>query len=219
MNSRRYQRESEFRFALFQANQQMQSLASLRGEEREESSLGLGLEKVVEIVHDIVGATAKLTWVTAGYGWVSIVAPLLIASPAYFSVKMSFSELMVVVGAFYQVNQSLRWFVDNFAMIAEWRAALSRVIAFREVLSKSQDPHERDHMFHLQHPADRSKIHNRSGGRSGTVLADHEIVERLFGHSPSEIFVRAEGLKQESAIDRSALGDFRQGGELLFRRG
>ena len=30
-----------------------------------------------------------------------------------------------MVGGFYQVNQSLRWFVDNFALLAEWRAALS----------------------------------------------------------------------------------------------
>jgi vitamin B12/bleomycin/antimicrobial peptide transport system ATP-binding/permease protein len=137
MNSTRYQRESEFRFALFQANQQMKRLASLRGEEREKRSLGL--EKVVAIVRDIVNATAKLTWVTAGYGWVSIVAPILIASPAYFSTKLSFVELMVVVGAFNQVNQSLRWFVDSFAVLAEWHAALFRVTKFREVLSISEN--------------------------------------------------------------------------------
>ena len=59
---------------------------------------------------------------------------MVIASPAYFSGRLSFGELMVVVGGFYQVNQSLRWFVDNFALLAEWRAALSRVIKFREVL-------------------------------------------------------------------------------------
>jgi putative ATP-binding cassette transporter len=138
MNSRRYQRESEFRFALFQANQQMQSLASLSGEERENGRLALALENVVAIVRDIVDATAKLTWITAGYGWVSLVVPLLIASPAYFCAKLSFGELMVVVGAFNQVNQSLRWFVDNFAVLAEWRAALFRVIKFREVLSMSE---------------------------------------------------------------------------------
>ena len=137
MNSTRYQRESEFRFALFQVNQQMQRLASPRGEEREKRRLGL--EKVVAIARDIVNATAKLTWVTAGYGWVSIVAPILIASPAYFSTKLSFGELMVVVGAFNQVNQSLRWFVDNFAVLAEWHASLFRVTKFREVLSMSEN--------------------------------------------------------------------------------
>ena len=83
-------------------------------------------------------ATARLTWITAGYGWISIVAPMVIASPAYFSGRLSFGEVMVVVGGFYQVNQSLRWFVDNFALLAEWRAALSRVIKFREVLQMSE---------------------------------------------------------------------------------
>ena len=90
------------------------------------------------MVREIVDATAKLTWITAGYGWISIVAPIVIASPAYFSARLSFGELMVVVGGFSQVNQSLRWFVDNFALLAEWRAALSRVIKFREMLQMSE---------------------------------------------------------------------------------
>ena len=53
---------------------------------------------------------------------------------------------MVVVGAFNQVNQSLRWFVDNFALLAEWRAALFRVIRFREVLLMSESGRERETM-------------------------------------------------------------------------
>jgi ABC-type long-subunit fatty acid transport system fused permease/ATPase subunit len=144
MNSRRYQRESEFRFALFQANQQIQNIASRRGEEREYRRLGLDLEKVLGMVREIVDATARLTWITAGYGWISIVAPIAIASPAYFTGRLSFGELMVVVGGFNQVNQSLRWFVDNFALLADWRAALSRVIKFREALLRSENGYEQE---------------------------------------------------------------------------
>src|SRR6476469_2777938 len=139
MNSRRYQRESEFRFALFQANQQAKQITGLSGKEEEKRRLGLDLENVLGMVREIVDATAKLTWITAGYGWISIVAPIVIASPAYFSGKLSFGELMVVAGGFYQVNQSLRWFVDNFALLAEWRAVLVRVIKFREVLLMSEN--------------------------------------------------------------------------------
>jgi len=58
----------------------MQRPAGLRGEERQKRSLGLGLNKVLAIARGIVDTTAKLTWVTAGYGWVSIVAPIDIAS-------------------------------------------------------------------------------------------------------------------------------------------
>jgi putative ATP-binding cassette transporter len=144
MNSRRYQHESEFRFALFQANQQIQNIASLRGEEGEKQRLGLDLEKVLGMARGIVDATARLTWITAGYGWISIVAPIAIASPAYFTDKLSFGELMIVVGGFYQVNQSLRWFVDNFALLAEWRAGLSRVTKFREALLMSENGYEQE---------------------------------------------------------------------------
>jgi putative ATP-binding cassette transporter len=144
MSSRRYQRESEFRFALFQANQQIQNIANRRGEEGENRRLGLDLEKVLGMVREIVDATARLTWITAGYGWISIVAPIAIASPVYFTGKLSFGELMVVVGGFNQVNQSLRWFVDNFALLADWRAALSRVIKFREALLRSENGYEQE---------------------------------------------------------------------------
>jgi vitamin B12/bleomycin/antimicrobial peptide transport system ATP-binding/permease protein len=105
---------------------------TFRDAEGEKRRLGLALGKVRGVARR--NATAKLTWITAGYGWISIVAPVVIASPAYFSGRCSFGGLMVVVGAFYQVNQSLRWFVDNFALLAEWRAALFSVIRFREVL-------------------------------------------------------------------------------------
>jgi putative ATP-binding cassette transporter len=41
---------------------------------------------------------------------------------------------MMVVGAFNQVQQALRWFVDNTGVIADWRATLLRVMEFRQAL-------------------------------------------------------------------------------------
>src|SRR5208337_615817 len=78
-------------------------------------------------------------WVTAGYGWFTIVAPILVAAPTYLQSGMSFGELMMVVGAFNQVQQSLRWFVDNFSSIADWRATLLRVASFRKTLMTMDD--------------------------------------------------------------------------------
>ena len=75
-----------------------------------------------------------MTWVTAGYGWFTIAAPILVAAPAYFRSGMTFGELMMLVGAFNQVQQALRWFVDNFSSIADWRATLLRVASFRNTL-------------------------------------------------------------------------------------
>ncbi len=41
---------------------------------------------------------------------------------------------MMASGAFIQVQSSLRWFVDNFSTIADWRATLLRVASFRRAV-------------------------------------------------------------------------------------
>ena len=40
----------------------------------------------------------------------------------------------MVAGAFAQVQGAMRWFVDNFSRLADWRAAIHRVARFREAL-------------------------------------------------------------------------------------
>ncbi len=76
----------------------------------------------------------NLTWVSSGYGWFALVVPILVAAPGYFGGDLSFGGLMMVVGAFNQVQQSLRWFVDHVSQIADWRATLLRVTALRDAL-------------------------------------------------------------------------------------
>ena len=60
--------------------------------------------------------------------------PIVVAAPGYFGGELSFGALMMVVGAFNQVQSSLRWFVDNLAQIADWRATLLRIVSFRDAL-------------------------------------------------------------------------------------
>jgi putative ATP-binding cassette transporter len=45
---------------------------------------------------------------------------------------------MMVSGAFYQVQQSLRWYVDRFPALAEWRATLQRVMSYRSALTRTE---------------------------------------------------------------------------------
>ena len=62
---------------------------------------------LVQILERIVFATTGLTWVTAGVGWLAIVPPILVAAPAYFFSGVTFGQLMMIVGAFNQVQQAL----------------------------------------------------------------------------------------------------------------
>jgi vitamin B12/bleomycin/antimicrobial peptide transport system ATP-binding/permease protein len=92
------------------------------------------VDRVATVMRELASGLARLTWVTSGYGWLALVAPILVAAPGYFSGGLSFGGLIMVIGAFNQVQQALRWFVDNFSRIADWRATLLRVVALRDAL-------------------------------------------------------------------------------------
>ncbi len=87
----------------------------------------------------LVRGLTNLTWITSGFGWITIVAPILVASPIYFAGKISFGGLMMAASAFTQAQSSLKWFVDNFSVLADWRATLLRVASFREALTSGEE--------------------------------------------------------------------------------
>jgi len=134
LDAERYAREANLRFALVRANEEIEGITIYGGEADEKGHLNRVFDSVLEVSRRIVGATTRLSWITSGYGWFTIVAPILVAAPTYLTGGMSFGELMLVVGAFNQVQTSLRWFVDNFPSIADWRATLLRVASFRGAL-------------------------------------------------------------------------------------
>jgi putative ATP-binding cassette transporter len=136
LNAERCAREADLRFALVRVHESAEAIALHRGERDERQILNGSVTGVVHIGREIARGVARLTWVTSGYGWLALVVPILVASPGYFGGAMTLGGLMMVVGAFNQVQQSLRWFVDNFATIATWRATLLRVMVFRDGLSR-----------------------------------------------------------------------------------
>ncbi|MCL5776176.1 ABC transporter ATP-binding protein/permease [Limibaculum sp. FT325] len=134
LNEALYGREAELRFGMVRVAESAEGIALYRGESDERARLGAMLDRVIDVMCRRAGGLAQLTWVTSAYGWLGIVAPVLVAAPGYFGGDLSFGGLMMVVGAFYQVQQALRWFVDNAPRIADWRATLTRVMALRDAL-------------------------------------------------------------------------------------
>ena len=134
LNAERYAREADLRFALVRVNEHADGIALYGGEADETHRLERNLDQVLAVMRRLVTAPTRLTWITAGYGWLAIVAPILAASPGFFGGDMTLGGLMVAAGAFNQVQQSLRWFVDNFNTIADWLATLRRVASFRRAL-------------------------------------------------------------------------------------
>jgi putative ATP-binding cassette transporter len=139
-NADRYAREADLRFSLVRVNEHVDDISLAEGEADEKRRIELHLGNVLAATRRIVMGHANLTWVTAGFGWITIVAPILVAAPLYFSGKVSFGGLMMAAGAFSQAQSSLRWFVDNFSAIADWRATLHRVASFRHALIRTHEP-------------------------------------------------------------------------------
>jgi putative ATP-binding cassette transporter len=135
LNAERYAREADLRVALVRISEHADGIVLHDGEADERRLLDEPVDRVVTLMTRLANGLARLTWIRSGYGWLALVVPIVVAAPGYFGGQMSFGTLMMVVGAFNQVQSSLRWFVDNLPQIADWRATLLRVVAFREALA------------------------------------------------------------------------------------
>jgi vitamin B12/bleomycin/antimicrobial peptide transport system ATP-binding/permease protein len=172
LNSDRYAREAELRFALVRVSESAESVSLYGGEEDERRQLNGAVGGVIQAMRRLSGALSRLAWITSGYGWLAIVVPIVVAAPGYFSGALSFGGLMMVVGAFTQVQQALNWFVQSFPKIADWRAALARISTFLEALGHVDDA-DPDH--------DRITLANHPRGglafeHVGIMLADGNVV-------------------------------------------
>jgi putative ATP-binding cassette transporter len=137
-NSERYAREADLRFSLVRINEHLDGIALAGGEADEKRRVEGHLDNVLAATRRLVSGLTNLTWITAGFGWITTVAPILVAAPLYFAGKISFGGLMMAAAAFTQAQSSLRWFVDNFSVIADWRATLQRVASFRYALTTTE---------------------------------------------------------------------------------
>lgn len=139
-NAERYAREAELRFSLVRINEHLDGISLAAGEADERRRVERYLGDVLAATGRLVAGLTHLTWVTAGFGWTTTVAPILVAAPLYLTGKISFGGLMMAAAAFTQAQSSLRWFVDNFSLIADWRATLLRVASFRLALIPGDTP-------------------------------------------------------------------------------
>ncbi|ESZ67542.1 ABC transporter [Mesorhizobium sp. L103C119B0] len=144
LNSDRYTREAELRSGMVRVNENVDAIALYHGEADAKRRLEIDLGTVLGAMRNIYKAQINLSWVTDTYGWITVVAPILVASPVYFSGDISFGGLMMAVGAFNQVHSSLRWFINNIGGIADWRATLMRVADFRIALDDTDVLHDKE---------------------------------------------------------------------------
>ena len=200
-NAQRYAREADLRFSLVRVNEHIDAITLSAGEADEERRIEIDLAAVLAATARLVTGLTNLTWITAGYGWFTLVAPILVAAPLYFAGSITFGGLMLASGAFMQVQSSLRWFVDNFSTIADWRATLLRVAGFRRAVIDTDVLHDVE-----------SRIAFVAGGPGKFRIDDLEIA------SPAGATMLQEKQIEIGAGDRVLIvGESGTGKTLLFR--
>ena len=153
-NAERYAQEADLRSSLVWINEHIDGISLAHGEKDEQRRLSRDLHGVLKAMRHLVSGLTQLTWVTAGFGWVTNIAPILCAVPLYFDGQISFGGLMMAAGAFTQAQSSLRWFVDNFSAIADWRATVLRVSRLRLALEDEVPASEFDSRIEFAQAAD-----------------------------------------------------------------
>jgi putative ATP-binding cassette transporter len=200
-NAERYAREADMRYSLVRVNEHIDAIALSAGEADEERRIEVDVAAVLAATARLVTGLTNLTWITAGYGWFTLVAPILVAAPLYFGGNISFGGLMMAAGAFIQVQSSLRWFVDNFSTIADWRATLLRVASFRRAVIDTDVLHDVE-----------SRIAFVAGDPGKFSIDDLEIA------SPAGATMLAERKVEIKAGERVLIvGESGTGKTLLFR--
>ncbi len=178
LNAERYAREADLRFAIVRVNESSEAITLQRGEGDERRLMENPISNVIVLSRQLAGGLARLTWVTSGYGWLGLIVPVLVALPGYFGGSLSLGGLMMVAGAFNQVQNSLRWFVDNFAGIADWRATLLRVARFRQNLTGLDTTTAPDMIAVAAHPHGRFSLSGlRIATSDGSVTLDAQQLE------------------------------------------
>ena len=174
-NAERYAREGELRFSLTRINEHLDGISLAGGEADEKRRVAVHFGDVLRATSRVVLGLTNLTWATAGFGWITVIAPTLVAAPLYFSGKVSFGGLMMAAAAFTQAQSSLRWFVDNFSIIADWRATLLRVTDLRRMLASD-----------LEAQAGGSRIAYEEG-EAGTLAMEALDVRSWNGHDRLDV--------------------------------
>ena len=122
--------EADFRYALVRLRENVEGVALYGGETEEKGNLLDRFYSVITNWWAIMIRLKRLNALVAGYAQVAVIFPFVVAAPRYFSGQIELGGLTQTAGAFGRVQDSLSWFVNAYALLAQYRAIVERLTGF-----------------------------------------------------------------------------------------
>ena len=129
---------ADFRYRMVRTRENAESIALYGGEPQERDRLRQAFGRIYDTYWQYMTYYKRLTWLTVFYAQVASIFPVVMQAPRYFSGQIPFGALTQTAGAFAQVQSSLSWFVDNFTILADWKAVVDRLTTFSEAMIEAR---------------------------------------------------------------------------------
>src|SRR5262245_47037755 len=137
----RSEAEAQLRYELTHLRENAESIALVRGELGQQTSLLGRLGRVVETWRLYALRWGYMTIVVNASALAAPIVPVLLMMPKYLSEPgMTFGTVMQAATAFGTVQASLAWVTSNFARLSEWYAAASRVAELNVYIQAAASP-------------------------------------------------------------------------------
>jgi vitamin B12/bleomycin/antimicrobial peptide transport system ATP-binding/permease protein len=128
--------EAQFRAEMTRLRENAESIALIRGDKDELTSVKAVYNTVVQawlrVIHQQGIVSLVLNTNTALFP----ILPLLLITPKYLSGDLTLGAVVQVVAAFSAVQAALIWFVDNSVRLAEWYTSAARVVELVQTLEE-----------------------------------------------------------------------------------
>ncbi|HUZ64500.1 MAG TPA: ABC transporter ATP-binding protein/permease [Acetobacteraceae bacterium] len=130
--------EADFRFALVRLRENTEGVALYGGEAEERAGLADRFRAVVANWWAIMQRTKWLNTLVSGYAQVAVIFPIIVAAPRFFAGVIQLGGLTRIAGAFGNVQNSLSWFVNSYALLANWAAVVERLGSFHRAIEAAR---------------------------------------------------------------------------------
>ena len=176
----RSEAEAQFRYELTRLRENAESVALVRGEAGEQTSLVTRFDRVVETWRRFAQRWGAMTVVVAASGLAAPIVPVLLMMPKYLGdPTMTFGTVMQAATAFGTVQGSLAWVTSNFARLSEWYAAASRVAELNTYIQAAAKPGEENTRIEVREDGRELQLENvmvrLHNGRQLITEADFKV--------------------------------------------